>query len=427
MEISKLNSEKEITQDIVNWMYVPELDTIIQYLNTPELIELSLACKQYNNKITKKLLSHISLIGFPRILPKNKLILIFRRRQTLGNLLYNLRADYGLKLDWVTQVTFNDSNNSEFSRKFSKLFPNVKTLIFKNAPNTKCLVGLKDILYGLACLKRIEFWISEGDTFNYITSNEIFPRTLESILINVNHYSPAFFSNFDLLDRTYINLTQISIISNDMLTNLTHTLPNLVEVHILNYWDLDNEQLLKFLQLNQNLKKLITKFSHPSIEIINLILSLKKLEYWKIDKYSFMECDISNLPQNSNIKTLSLGRKLFGNAALQLINSCKALTTLEFVDCDLTNYDTSLKWHKLQARPMLIKLVNCQVSTLSIKTLDNLALCNRAEFTSSHCSLHIIRELNNIGLMNYVFIPSLTESIDGTKLTRFFLVKRIIN
>ncbi|KXN67877.1 hypothetical protein CONCODRAFT_9975 [Conidiobolus coronatus NRRL 28638] len=193
-----------------------------------------------------------------------------------------------------------------------------------------------------------------------------------------------------------------------MLSNLSSNLTNLKQVEILNYWDLDNDILLEFLQNNPQLTSLKVNFNIIDSEVYNSILSLKYLNYLSINKESFVEMHISNFPISYSITHLSIGKCISDTHSIKLINACINLSTLEFHARDFV-YDSLIEWDLLERRIKTLQLTDCNLDDQDIQLLDYGKFFDKARFIKRTGVYNAVGQLKYGGLINYRLLPEIGE------------------
>jgi hypothetical protein len=404
-----------------NWKYLPESNTLCQYLNRNDIIEVSKLCKNYRKQLLVKILTKLNLVEFSSNLSIKELHNSFDRAMSLDGLLSQLKSDLDCKLLTARKVVLDDYFNCQFSKKLIYLIPNITRLVYYPAHYSGTLLSLSTILNGLKHLRYVEFNIILNDTLNFNTTARIFPLSLTSIKINPEANVLSFLPIFDTIDFNYTNLVALSITSNIMLTNFYTTMPNLKEVDIVNSWNLDNSKFIEFFKKNPQITKLATRFDLTNSEVYNTVLSSKHLRFWSIERNEYFFTS-SSFPSNCSITHLKLNSSVGGNIALQLFNACLNLKVVEFVKWKFV-YNNDIEWSKLERGINTLRFIKCHFcSTSYMQALEDLHFFYQANFIFAGYTNHIDIGLKNINFKNYILITSSTK--DSQVL---YMKKKLIN
>ncbi|KXN65633.1 hypothetical protein CONCODRAFT_12711 [Conidiobolus coronatus NRRL 28638] len=182
--------------DYSAWEYLPEHDTLSQYLNSSDIIMLSMVCKNYRKQLLVLIFSKLNLVGFPLAYNGSYLYKCYWNAVSLDSSLGVLKFILDSKLLNVREVTLDSYFNSKFSKKFVNFLPNITKLIFYPAYIRVNLSTLSTILNGLKQLKHVEFNIELDEEINFNTRTQVFPQSLTSIRINTPIYAPSFLRIF---------------------------------------------------------------------------------------------------------------------------------------------------------------------------------------------------------------------------------------
>ncbi|KXN69919.1 hypothetical protein CONCODRAFT_7618 [Conidiobolus coronatus NRRL 28638] len=259
MHITQQNESK-----IVNWEILPESVTLLKYLNRADLIELSGCCKRYRNQFERIVLGNLNDSGYDIKRLDNYLFL--GKNNNVDNFIFMLEDDLGNKVKYVKEFNFWGSLSRELARNIITLLPDINKLRFFYWCENESELGLITLLNGLKHLKHVEFDIIDEDLPDIESNEQIFPKTLCSLKVNIANDAPYFVPVFNTIDSSYTNLSLLSIVSNKMLTNLTHRIHNLREVEVINHWDLDDTKLLEFIKNNPQLTMLEINFKQINVE-----------------------------------------------------------------------------------------------------------------------------------------------------------------
>ncbi|KXN69916.1 hypothetical protein CONCODRAFT_7615, partial [Conidiobolus coronatus NRRL 28638] len=263
------NEKKSNDLRTTNWEYLPDSRTLLQYLNRSDIIEL----------IQGKIVFQIESTILPSISP---LVVAF-------------------------------------AEKFCKLFPNIEKLKYNIWVNKEIALGLQTLINGLEYLDYIKIWLFENEDSQSCINTLILPKPLKFIKARVFENEDSSFSIFDCINANYSNLVSLSITSKKVLENLTITMPNLLELIVLNNHELETLKLVNFIKQNPQLRKFKTYLNNSDSFLLETILSSKSLRYWSIDKYDIKCFKAYNFSTNNSIKTLKLGRHIGDKNVIELI------------------------------------------------------------------------------------------------------------
>ncbi|KXN67112.1 hypothetical protein CONCODRAFT_19836 [Conidiobolus coronatus NRRL 28638] len=221
---------------------------------------------------------------------------------------------------------------------------------------------------------------------------------------------------YDTIDSSYINIYSITIVSNRMLQNLACGMPNLQEVEIEVINGLKESKLVAFLKANPQIKKLDTNIIDFTRKIFKTILSLKFLQRWYIRNWSCDVMKINDLPCNYSIKYLKFSGRTPNPLALQIINSCNTLKTLDLRSVHnvmLVNDLWYLEWCKLERNIDILKLNSSRRAYDEIKNIDESKLFNRVYFHYSGKSPieKLLDEYFSDKLINYKVVSYIPQSL----------------
>ncbi|KXN66740.1 hypothetical protein CONCODRAFT_11350, partial [Conidiobolus coronatus NRRL 28638] len=368
---------KQINKDkATSWGYIPNPDTIIEYLGRKELIELSKCCKFFRNQLKSRVFENLSLETWER---NNKEVYYeLKKVHRLEEALESLKTILGIKLKFVKIFTLHCQVNCGFAEIFVKLLPNVKTL---NLISTVIGFdywlgeGLLTIFKGIVRLEHLYLYNVDPEISHYSNESQILPKSIKSIKVgcSANSIEDDILTIYDTIDPSYINLHSLTIVTNRMLQNLSSGMPNLKEVKIKEGFTMDQSKLVAFLIANRQIKKLCIDQLRYNEEILNTVLSSKYLEYWDIYDWNWRDIDVNTIQSNYSIKYLIIDSAMPAPLALQLINACKFLEALEL---EINHETKDLDWSKLDRKINKLKLRYSRYTTNIIKEIDTLRLFN---------------------------------------------------
>jgi hypothetical protein len=406
-----MNIKQYKMDQAVNWEHLPDIDTLFQYLERKDLIELSKSCKRYRNQLERRVLENLGLDNWRR---KNMGICVeLEKSKNYKKILKHMKTDLGSKIRYTRKFTLSYEINYPFAKKFVKLFPNIKSLRLTEKEYNNGYFSersLITILKGMKCLENVElidFWMNISE---YKSKTQIFPKSLKSLIIknelNITCYDGSLMI-YDTIDAEYKNLYSLSVASDKILQNLSTGMQNLKEVDIKDADCLDQSKLNEFLKANTQLKKININFEHYNEEIIQTILYAKYLEYLRIDAGYLEEIQINTLPTNYSIKHLFISSNLPG-PFFQIINACKNLETLEFEYLHYV-YFNNLDLSKLVRKINILKLYYGHFSFDTIKEADNLKLFNSVHIKHYNSIENYVEKYDIDKLNNYSFIPPIIK------------------
>ncbi|KXN64732.1 hypothetical protein CONCODRAFT_14029, partial [Conidiobolus coronatus NRRL 28638] len=111
---------------LVDWRYFPIIYQLSQYLPQSDLIQLSLTCPQFRNKLNSTIFRKLELNRGCELIP-GKHNLLSRSRQLIS-LFDILEKDYLEKYSVVKHCVIWDFFNTRFARDFFNLFNNITKL-----------------------------------------------------------------------------------------------------------------------------------------------------------------------------------------------------------------------------------------------------------------------------------------------------------
>ncbi|KXN66739.1 hypothetical protein CONCODRAFT_11349 [Conidiobolus coronatus NRRL 28638] len=403
-----------------SWEYVPDSDTLLEYLDRVDLVELSKCCKSYRNQLNNRIFENLSLGTW-----KNnnrdaysELIKSCRLEKTLEF----LKTDLDTKLKFVNSFTLNCEVDCDFAEVFVKLFPNIKALFIHGCGVCVCLCsgfscdlkeGLVTILKGMKRLEHLYLDYIQRYAFYWIVEEQFIPKSIKSLEFGSTGSYDSYDNGvdnciiYDNIYSSYINLYSLTIISNRMLQNLSFGMPNLQEVEISEYDSLDQSKILEFLRANPQLKKLNIGYIDYNKEILKTILSYRYLEHLSICSVYWEGIEVNDLPPNYSIKYLQISYWVSTPLNLQLINACKSIKTFEL---ETNQKFEDLDWSKLERKINKLKLRYGRYTTNIIEEIDVLRIFNSIYIEPEPYTNDDFNKLINFKLNNYKIIPSTTKS-----------------
>ncbi|KXN66910.1 hypothetical protein CONCODRAFT_80355 [Conidiobolus coronatus NRRL 28638] len=256
-----------------------------------------------------------------------------------------------------------------------KLFGNINRVSLFEGCSEFALKSLIPILSDLRNLKHIKLHLK----FNTIKHHdmglyyELFSKLKTIDIIGPWSYKSRFVP-FSVINSDFTNLTNLTIISNKILNNLSTHMPNLIQVKFLAYpvFEFDKAKLKSFFNINPQLRRLIVSDEILNDEILKTIYSLKNLKYLEISR-----ARDAQIPQNlkgiinESIQHIKIC-KYFQPGDLELfLNSC---TNLKIVEIDNIQHfsDFEINLTSNNSKDRLINLLILKRSTWEFKsTLPN--------------------------------------------------------
>ncbi|KXN66096.1 hypothetical protein CONCODRAFT_12130 [Conidiobolus coronatus NRRL 28638] len=101
-----MNKNKSNDPKIVNWEYLPDSTTLIEYLDRVDVVELGKCCKRYRKQFEKIIFDMLNLTSY---LNKNKVTTKeLNKSKDYDELTRAIKEDLGDKLNLVKKFKFND-------------------------------------------------------------------------------------------------------------------------------------------------------------------------------------------------------------------------------------------------------------------------------------------------------------------------------
>jgi hypothetical protein len=416
MDIIKYKEVKATT-----WEYIPDADTLVEYLGRKDLIELSKCCKSFRNQLERRVLENLSLYTWESnnkdIYEELRIINEFFEDYDLEKALEFLKNDLGSKLIFVKKFVLSCKIWEVFTEILAKLLPNIKSISIEGCCHCMCgccvsdcymIERLGDIIQSLEGFEHLEdIYISNiyVESSSFDIGNQFFPKSVKSIKIGgmiPDTYKDNNLLIYDTIDTSYVNLHSLTILTNTMLQSLSSEMPNLKEVKIRSFFGIDESILIVFLKANPQISKLETIRIWYNEDLFKIVLSYLNLNYLGIDIGHWEGTEVSNLSPNYSIQFLHIDSSMLASLNLNLINACKNLKTLELqIDYDFKYLD----WSKLKQRINKLKLIYAG-HTISdiIKEIDasmpfDNILIELSSYTRGDISKIIDFKLNNYKLI----------------------------
>ncbi|KXN66738.1 hypothetical protein CONCODRAFT_11348 [Conidiobolus coronatus NRRL 28638] len=403
--------KKQIKVNQANtWEYIPDPDTILQYLERKDLIEFSKCCKRYRNQLKSRVFENLSLETWER--NNKEFYYELKKSRRFEEALEPLKISLGTKLKFVKIFTLHCEVGFGFAEIFVKLLPNIKTLkIMSVTIEFDCWLGegLPTIFKGMVRLEHLYLYNVAPEISCYNNESQVFSKSIKSLEIGcrIDSIDDDILTIYDTIDTSYINLHSLTIVTNRMLQNLSSGMPNLKEVKIKEGFTMDQSKLVAFLKANRQIKKLCTDQLRYNEEILNTVLSSKYFEYWDIYDWNWRDIDVNTLQSNYSIKYLIIDSAMPAPLTLQLINVCKILEALEL---EINHETKDLDWSKLDRKINKLKLRYSRYTTNIIKEIDALRIFNSIHIEPNAYTRDHVNKYINFKLNNYMLVPSLSKS-----------------
>jgi hypothetical protein len=333
MEINNNKNQLILSNVGKTWEYLPDVVyNISQYLKKNDLIELSKVCKIYREQLRDEVFNSVVLLKRQTAVLRaydNSLC----RSEKFNLIAEELVLNLGRNISLVKEVKFLSLLPNYFIGKIFKLFSNINRVSILEGCSEFGLKSLIPILSELRNLKQIKLHLK----FNTIKRHdlslyyELFSKLNTIDIIGPWSYRPNFVP-FSVINSDFTNLTDLTIISNTALSNLSAHMPRLIQVKLLAYpvFEYDKGKLKNFLNINPQLIRLVISDEVLNDEMLKTIYSLKRLRYLEIFRQRFTQ-----IPQNLNnicsesIQHIKICRYFQPGDLKIFLNSCKNLKIVE--------------------------------------------------------------------------------------------------
>jgi hypothetical protein len=287
--------------------------------------------------------------------------------------------------------------NSRFARSFFNLFTNItqlelyscNTKDYDNHSSINETVGSNKVLIeALYPLKNLEFLKIGSQLINSSVSCSklFFKLPLSLKILHVieckSSYGNLNFYPIENINEEYLNLKEVSIINNKMLSNLAARMETLTDVTISNQQDLNISSLDQFLLLNPQLKKLTVPVYFLECRLVTSILQMQQLKNLNIKYSLYGEQDaIYNLPVNTSIKHLNISSYISSDRLIFILNNLESLKVLEFSNNSFYNI-IDINFSACANRIPLLHLNGLKYTKDAIYSFDNPEIFDRIRFTN---------------------------------------------
>jgi hypothetical protein len=372
-----------------DWKYFPNIYQLSQYLLQSDLIQLSLTCSQFRNKLNSAIFRKLELIKDGELIPgkPNKP----SKKKQLGILIEILEEDYLDKYHLVKHCILWRPCNNAFNIKIFSMFACVNKLElysditnFRNvASNTGTGSSLTNILKPL---NKLEFLIIDCKLIDFSETNTIsefkLPICLKVLKVTGDSSNSLNLNPIENIGEEHVNLKEATIINNSMLDNMTVLMSSLTEVDLFNNQYFSTELLSQFFSLNPQLKKISISLKYIQFNVINSILQLKNLDHLYISNSNDKNTkELKNLVINTSIKHLNIGCNITQNILIPTLSSLASLQTLEFSEYDFHNF-SSLDWSSYTRKIPLLHLNGIWNAKSNVDEFVNPAIFDRIKFSN---------------------------------------------
>ncbi|KXN66571.1 hypothetical protein CONCODRAFT_11556, partial [Conidiobolus coronatus NRRL 28638] len=281
-----------------------------------DLIQLSLTCSQFRNKLNSTIFRKIELLKDGEIIPgkPNK----SSKKKQLDILIDILEEDYLDKYHFVKHCISWEFCNNSFNTQFFNMFKYITKLELysgsTNITNFASDTGNSSRLINiLKYLKNLEILRLGCKLINFTETENISDFKLPICLkvLNVMGFSSdrLSFSPIENINEEYAKLKNATIINNSMLASMVVLMSSLTEVTFFNNQYFSADLLCQFFSLNPQLKKIsislkFVQSNHLNIgcditqniliPILSTLTSLQTLEFSEYDFWNFSSIDWSS-------------------------------------------------------------------------------------------------------------------------------------
>jgi hypothetical protein len=343
------------------------------------------------------------------------------RRKQLEILAELLVEELGQKAKFFKILIIHDALISKLCHVVFEVFTNIETVIISGGKYYSNHLALATMLTVITNLKSVEFCSNILNQYDFIKIDEKYrlPTIVKRVKVLQKGFDELHFELLERIDSTYTELKELTIFNQRMLANLKDsTFNNLKKLEFLPHSEFNSDYVINFIQLNQDLNNLTLPYNILNSAVLEAILNLKQLTYWKISYPPDDIFQIGYLPVNSSITYLNLYSYIPGAVLIPVLNSLKSLKTLEFSNYNFEDF-VSIPWHQYKSKIhtlLLNGLINCNGNVDYMVPLDKFEII----------------KFWNIFDLNYMLINHDFENLtnwrvlEGTKvnLKNFTLVKK---
>ncbi|KXN67011.1 hypothetical protein CONCODRAFT_80304 [Conidiobolus coronatus NRRL 28638] len=358
----------------IEWGSLPLITTITNYLYKHDLIELSLACHYFRNKLNSKIFHSLTLFKSENFnnfkIKRPRLSALELKTEMISSIV----RDLDKKVLLVKEIRFNHRINPSIADIVQSSFINCTTLIIK----TKYYIKLTTLLK-LTRLK-LKFIYLEGISGRVQTLlsyyKAIFPLKIKCIsyhwyYLNENLRSILTTVNFN----TYKHLEGWKITGRFDFNRFLKPQPTIKELCLINIPIIDNDKLRLMFNNNTQLEYMSFHSTHPNFEIIQSIINLPNLKKLQIYFTSRSIDGDDTIPQSyklnnsKTIKHLLLAYEASQFLIETLLNSLPNLTKLT-LSSELIDQVVGINW-RLYDNLEVVYLAPKNDKTIEIKRIIN--------------------------------------------------------
>jgi hypothetical protein len=402
----------------VNWKYFPDIYQLSQYLLHPDLIQLSLTCSQFRNDLNSSIYRKLELLKGDEVIPGRPNI--SNKEKQFDTLFNVLEEDYLGKYHFVKHCILWEPCSSAFSTKLFSTFTHINKLELYSSGDSISRSTLVHILEPLKSLEVLVFDCRFIDSFDVESvPNFKFPTCLK--VLDVTGYSVCSlnFAPIEIINGEYTELKKITIVNNDMLASISSSISSLTEVTIFNNQYFCPKLLIQLFSSSPQLEKVSISLEYIESDVINSILSLKKLNRLNIAEYIDEKYnELSSLTLNTSIKHLYIGGDITQNILLPILSSIESLDTLEFSGYDFWNFNT-IDWSSYNGKISLFVLNAVFFTGHNLDILFDSPIFGKIKFINSFELDFFIKEFEFDNLENWKVIQD-----NPLNETEFFLVRK---
>jgi hypothetical protein len=323
------------------WLYLPDKDTLCNYFNQNDLIELSIVCKNYRIQLKSQVLKKLNIdtrtIKLLNIHSQNN----NREHEYIIN---RLKFDFAEDFHLVRQVIIDIGFSNKFANDFFALFPKISSIKIVSY----LYYGINDLIRTLQNLKHLQH-VALNSEFNYanpLLDSDYYNFFYPLKTIKITTYSRIYNEMLPLhiVDSSFTNLECLTIVNDQILSKLSNGIPSLLYVEFCQNYKFNLTELNSFIFNNLQLKQISIPDRHLDEKIINSILTLKNLYKLEI---IFSRSDLNSF----NIYTVNYSIKHFiyigygllnhNSSASKVLKMCKNLKVYQV--SDIKCYEDSMR------------------------------------------------------------------------------------
>jgi hypothetical protein len=376
----------------VDWKYIPCLPIIFHNCQTNEKSKLSQICKHYRNQLTNLLFSKLKLFKNDKIFPKKEVEQGLSRKQQFKLVINLLKEDLKHKQLLVKEVTFFSAYPNSFTKPFYQLFPNINTVKLVNLNTEMNFSSLFNTLKYCIKLKKLNLIGNVNFSLNFgKLANDIEISKIRTSIKRLERFYTDTINNSPFLENDPIPyyLTRVNITHPKMLNTLNCYLPSLTNLEFSKLYIYEFTNVYNLIRNNPQLTSLSLPYAYLNQNSLNLILSFKCLEYFKIT-YAFHETPAQelNLISNSSIRHINLTCKINFSILNPLLKSLINLKTLEVsgyrwysLNLDFLNFNNFIDRIELNNKYRLGSSLDDLIPTSCFKEIIYRKVCRNDWYT----------------------------------------------